>query len=463
MAPRTTEILIQEEQDNTTIGHILCTASIPFGSGDDPWLYLPDSRQFDLSREAEQRLVVKCDETRHNHCGFMIDPGSSVLIVVDMQNYFIHLVYRNHAPGLAAVSPTLKVIERCRKEVMAPAVQRGFSKSLGWHIGLGAQLSEGEGRCFFKRTWNAGLYEPLKAAAQPGDLFFDKTWMSGLWSTKEPLHEYLRASQKKTLIFAGVNTDQCVFGTISDAYSWGWDCVMIADCTGTMTEGNAQELTEYNVATNMGFVTNSSTFVESQLILLTVIDDFLPSLTVSVSWGKRTADLGNTIKPKHLQDEPTITLHDSTGSDISATSNLTYVITLTDPDAPSRDNPEWSEMCHWIASNVSLAQKTYSILPMPIFGSQEYGIEDDEVQKGGLNNIVEYKPPGPPEKTGKHRYVFLVFAPKNGTTERLHLSKPEERKHWGTGEERGGVKNWAGKNGLVPVAANFIYAQNDKQ
>ena len=110
------------------------------------------------------------------------------------------------------------------------------------------------------------MYEPLKAAAEPGDLFFDKTRMSGLWSTTEPLHEYLRACQKKTLIFAGVNTDQCVFGTISDAYSYGWDCVMINDCTGSMTDRNAQELCEYNVATNMGFVTSSLAFCEAQLL-----------------------------------------------------------------------------------------------------------------------------------------------------------------------------------------------------
>ncbi|KAF2636381.1 PEBP-like protein [Massarina eburnea CBS 473.64] len=198
-------------------------------------------------------------------------------------------------------------------------------------------------------------------------------------------------------------------------------------------------------------------------IIPTVIDDFLPSLTLSVSWDKKTASLGNTIKPKHLQDAPTITLHDSTDSDVSTTSNITYVITLTDPDAPSRDNPEWSEFCHWIGANVSLTEKTYSILPLPIFGFQESDTDDEEERKTGLDTVVEYKPPGPPAKTGKHRYVFLVFGPKNGTTEKLFLSTPEERKHWGTGEERGGVKIWAEKNGLVPVAANFLYAQNEKQ
>jgi phosphatidylethanolamine-binding protein (PEBP) family uncharacterized protein len=192
-----------------------------------------------------------------------------------------------------------------------------------------------------------------------------------------------------------------------------------------------------------------------------VIDDFLPSLTLSVSWPDQHAKLGNTIDPKDLKKQPAISLYDTTSSITSTRSKLTYIVTLTDPDAPSRENPKWSEMCHWIAANVSLSEKTLSILPLPEFGHTPdiHSISTD----GGLNDVMEYKPPGPPPKTGKHRYVFLVFAPRNGTTEPLQLSKPKERVHWGTGEERGGVKDWAEKNDLVPVAANFIYAQNEKQ
>lgn len=273
----------EDSENDTTVGTIKCTAPVPFG-GQEEWLYLPATKKFDLSRGSEQKMVFECDEEARNHTGFIIDPGTSVLIVVvDMQNYFIHPMYRDHATGIAAVRPTLEVIERCRREgiqiawlnwgiterdlkTMAPATQRGFSKTLGWHVGLGAQLPDDQGRCLFRRTWNAELYEPLKQAAQPGDLFFDKSRMSGLWSTKEPLHKYLRASGKQTLLFSGVNTDQCVFGTVSDAYSYGWDCILLDDCTGTMTGRGAQELTEYQVSTNMGFVTSSSAFCQAKTL-----------------------------------------------------------------------------------------------------------------------------------------------------------------------------------------------------
>lgn len=136
---------------------------------------------------------------------------------------------------------------------------------------------------------------------------------------------------------------------------------------------------------------------------------------------------------------------------------MTYVITLTDPDAPARDNPKWSEMCHWIAANLTLSSNTLTILSLP-----EHGLTSAE-KISDPDDVIEYKPPGPPPKTGKHRYVFLVFAPKNGTTEPLRLKRPKERQHWGTGREGGGVRDWAEANGLVSVGANFVYAENEEQ
>lgn len=134
---------------------------------------------------------------------------------------------------------------------------------------------------------------------------------------------------------------------------------------------------------------------------------------------------------------------------------MTYVVTLTDPDAPSRDNPEWSEICHWIAAGVPLSSDSVSTLPI-------FEVSRPKAMKS-YEEIMEYRPPGPPPKTRKHRYVFLAFAPANETSQPLNLTMLSGRQHWGTGKEREGVRHWAKENGLVPVAANFIYLQNEKQ
>ncbi|KAK4450194.1 phosphatidylethanolamine-binding protein [Podospora aff. communis PSN243] len=185
-------------------------------------------------------------------------------------------------------------------------------------------------------------------------------------------------------------------------------------------------------------------------IIPTVVDDFVPSALLEVRWSSGEAALGNTLKPKKLEDAPSISLSDLSGH---RDHGAEFVITLTDPDAPSRKDPKWSEFCHWIATARGLSPETTDGTPetSPRFGPAH------------LNEVMPYKPPGPPEDTGKHRYVFLVLVAKNGTTEELHLSKPSDRKHWGYDtdeDETRGVRDWAEENGLIPVAANFIYAKH---
>lgn len=63
--------------------------------------------------------------------------------------------------------------------------------------------------------------------------------------------------------------------------------------------------------------------------------------------------------------------------------------------------------------------------------------------------------PAPPPKTGKHRYVFVLL---HGDVS--SLKAPKERKTWGTGKPRHGVRQWAEEAGLKVVGANFFYAKN---
>jgi len=195
-------------------------------------------------------------------------------------------------------------------------------------------------------------------------------------------------------------------------------------------------------------------------IIPTVINAFVPKLAISVFWENATAEVGNTIDPSRTQDAPHVQFiahvpdaqHEGSGL-LKAGVQLT--VALTDPDAPSRDNPEWSEICHWVATDVQLAKP--SIDHHGSDGTSLSGSSKD------VKTIMEYKPPGPPPKTGKHRYVFVALAPKNGTTEKLDLSTPGDRQHWGYGKERVGLRRWAEENGLVVVGASFVYEQNEEQ
>jgi len=68
------------------------------------------------------------------------------------------------------------------------------------------------------------------------------------------------------------------------------------------------------------------------------------------------------------------------------------------------------------------------------------------------------KPPGPPAKTDYHRYVFLLLEGDN-----TNLTAPEDRQHWGTGKERHGARDWAKKEGLKVIGANFFIEKSKKQ
>jgi phosphatidylethanolamine-binding protein len=99
---------------------------------------------------------------------------------------------------------------------MPAAVQLSFSRGLiagtHTHRGLGADLSDNQGRCLFVDSWNADIYDSLKKQVRPEDVHCAKNRMSGLWNEEQPLWKYLEKAGKKTLLFTGVKTDQCVLG-----------------------------------------------------------------------------------------------------------------------------------------------------------------------------------------------------------------------------------------------------------
>lgn len=172
-----------------------------------------------------------------------------------------------------------------------------------------------------------------------------------------------------------------------------------------------------------------------------VLDDFEPSYFLNLDYPKyhESVLLGNDIPVSAVQKRPVFTFNSLTTA-TSFGKNSTFTLVLTDPDAKSRDNPKWSEMCHWILTNLTT--------PVP---------EPPKLSKVN-GELKGYKPPGPPPKTGAHRYVFVLL---EGDSSDLEV--PKERQHWGYGKNRHGVKQWSKENNLTVVGANFFFAQDKKQ
>lgn len=125
------------------------------------------------------------------------------------------------------------------------------------------------GRLLMRDTWNAALYAPLAAAYQEGvkltgpsvpDVWIHKNRMSGMWGPSTPCEEFLKEKGIRTLLFTGVNTDQCVSGSFTDAFSKGYDCVLLSDGCGTTSPDYAQQCIEFNAAKTWGFVATCEDF-----------------------------------------------------------------------------------------------------------------------------------------------------------------------------------------------------------
>ncbi|KAI0756936.1 Isochorismatase hydrolase [Daedaleopsis nitida] len=207
----------------------------------------------------------------------------SAVVIIDMQNFFLHPDLRDHPKGLDCVIPIMNIVPSLRMHgvkilwvnwgltdheltTIPPSLVRGFMK--GGHGGFGAQLAEPFGRLLMRGEFNSELYGPLQGLYEEGrkegtDVWIHKNRMSGIWGGQTALDLYLQEQGITTLFFAGVNADQCVLGTLVDAYFRGYDCVVVEDCVATTSPAGALESVLYNAGGGYGFVTSSERIVEA--------------------------------------------------------------------------------------------------------------------------------------------------------------------------------------------------------
>ena len=165
---------------------------------------------------------------------------------------------------------TVEQVQKKRGEALDNQTESGEPKRL--YRGMGSDIGpvvveDGEtvdgGRLLVRDTWNASLTPALNEAYEEGrrlkerpDVWIHKNRMSGLWGEATPCTKFLSEQGISTLLFAGVHTDQCVGGSLQDAFSKGWDCILLKDACGTTSPAFATDSIEFNCAKTWGFVTH---------------------------------------------------------------------------------------------------------------------------------------------------------------------------------------------------------------
>jgi nicotinamidase-related amidase len=205
------------------------------------------------------------------------DLHRSALVVIDLQHDFCHPdgwlasigvdVSAARAPiaPLAAGVPGLRAAgvaivwvnwgTRPDRVNLPPNVRHVYDPD-GRDVGIGSSAATGH-PVLQKGSWGAALVEELEAVRHPGDISIDKHRMSGFWDTE--LDSALRGLGVDTLLFAGVNADQCVLATLIDAACIGYDAVFLEDVCATTSPGYCWDATVYNVRQCFGFTSRLET------------------------------------------------------------------------------------------------------------------------------------------------------------------------------------------------------------
>jgi len=199
------------------------------------------------------------------------------MVIIDMQNFFLHPDLRAHPLGLKCVEPLMKTVPALRSigskilwvnwgltDAELKTIPPGLVRALRKHNkgGFGSELAPKFGRLLMRDAYNSELYGPLQEEYLKGkkagtDFWIHKNRMSGLWGYQTALDLFLQENGITTLLFSGVNSDQCVLGTVVDAYSRGYDCVVVKDTTATSSPEGGFENFIYNSGNSYGFVTDS--------------------------------------------------------------------------------------------------------------------------------------------------------------------------------------------------------------
>ena len=237
------------------------------------WSASPDHVDMAMPPPPAKPLFVRAEPQ-----SITVDLARTAMIVIDMQNDFcaaggwVDHIGGDYRPDRAPIKPLQKLLPALRKAGVPviwmnwgvrpdlknlPPNQHHLYKPTGTGVGIGEQLPGSGAKVLTKDSWAAAVVDELEI--KPQDIMVDKHRISGFWDT--PLDSILRNLGTRTVLFSGVNTDQCVLHSLTDTNFLGYGCVLVEDCCATSSPAFCTEATVWNVKKCFGFVTDSARIV----------------------------------------------------------------------------------------------------------------------------------------------------------------------------------------------------------
>lgn len=192
-----------------------------------------------------------------------VTPGNTAVIVVDMQNIWVHPRGARYLPMSEDIVPRIQdLLAFCRPRGM-PVIYLHTTKrrdlaDAGIFADIKPQSHDADNEWSnFEGAPGAEIYEAVKPAQS--DILVKKFRYSGFYGTQ--LENLLRALGRDTIAVAGVATNVCCDSTARDGAMRDFKVLFLSDCSASFSQ-EEQEATLKNFDKHFGVVMDSKTLME---------------------------------------------------------------------------------------------------------------------------------------------------------------------------------------------------------
>lgn len=189
---------------------------------------------------------------------FALDPSTTAVVVVDMQNDFaspggmfaragidisgVQAIVPNVRAVLTAARASGMVVVYLKMAFQPDLADAGYPDSPTWlkhaPFEVGSEITSPEGepsRILIRDCWNTDIVPALTPHAD--DVVVYKARFSGFFGTQ--LHEVLQERGVQRLVVVGATTSVCVDATVRDAVYRDYHCLVVSDATAEPVAADA--------------------------------------------------------------------------------------------------------------------------------------------------------------------------------------------------------------------------------